>query len=303
MGAPSAAPACRQCGAASVEDLGPIPDADLFAGQSLQPPWPGGRLHRCGRCQLTFRHPVREEAEYERLYATAPDTVWDAGAARVDHRLVRQRIAEERHARSVLDVGCYDGALLAGLPPGLERFGIEASRAAAQAARERGVTVVAERIGDIPSIDRRFDVVCAIDVIEHMVSPKDFLSLLAGLVAPGGLLLVSTGDADAPVWRAAGGRYWYCSFPEHLSFVCTRWAQAAAPACGLTLAGAEPFAYEALDPRALPRRRRRFQRQLAWARWRARLRPLLGTAGAVRPVGRPGLFDDHLLLAFRPAPR
>ena len=117
--------ACRQCGADATDDLGRIPPATVFAGQPLQPAWDGGSLHRCGRCHLVFRDPIRSDAEYERLYARASEQVWVSGGLRADQRLVRDRIESDPSPAKVLDVGCYDGSLLAALAPRFRRYGVE----------------------------------------------------------------------------------------------------------------------------------------------------------------------------------
>lgn len=297
--------ACRQCGADAAENLGRIPSATVFAGQPLQPAWEGGSLYRCAACHLVFRHPIRSDAEYERLYARASEQVWVSGGLRTDQRLVLDRIEADPSPARVLDVGCYDGSLLAALPPRFRRYGVEASTAAADRARERGIEIVAKSIADLAQVDERYDVICAVDVIEHVSQPREFVALLARHLSPGGRLIVSTGNADADAWRDAGGLYWYCGFPEHISFVSPAWAQQVAAPLGLELTDARRFAYGELDAPTLAKQRRRYRRKLAQARLRESLRGWLPGALAPAPtersVGQPGAFEDHVLLGFRHA--
>jgi SAM-dependent methyltransferase len=297
---------CRQCHGAALDDLGPIPAATVFAGQTLDPPWSGGSLYRCRRCHLGFRHPIRSDEAYEALYARASDAIWVSGALRPDHLLVRDRIEAIGPSVSVLDVGCYDGVLLAALGPAHRKFGVEASAAAAAAAGRRGVDIVAAKIRDIASLTERYDVVSAVDVIEHVADPLGFLAMLAGRLAPGGTLLISTGNLDLPAWRFAGGRYWYCSFPEHISFISPGWARAAAAALGLDVVDIRHFAYGDIGIDTLAKKRRSYYRKVL----RARLRHAVSAcwpgaqhrqAGAA-VQGHPGLFEDHILVAFRKAP-
>lgn len=294
---------CRQCGSAALDGLGRIPRADVFAGQPLVPPWEGGSLFACRDCALTFRHPIRSDDVYEQLYAQALADVWVAGELRPDQRLVLDAVRHLlRPGGSVLDVGCYDGTLLAALDPSLDRCGIEASDAAAAVARQHGIRIVGRRVRDLDALEERFDLICAVDVIEHMARPDDFLRSLTRGLAPGGSLLISTGSADAPAWREAGGCYWYCSFPEHLSFISPTWAEKAAPALGLRVAGVQRFVYGEIDAadrtRLIARHRRRLARQRRWAALAGWLpRPTIERR-ALRVLGRPGLFDDHILLTL-----
>jgi SAM-dependent methyltransferase len=300
--------ACRQCGADATENLGAIPSATVFAGQPLQPAWEGGSLLRCARCHLVFRHPIRSDDEYEALYAKASEQVWVSGALRADQRLVLDRIESHPAGSSVLDVGCYDGSLLAALTPRFRRYGVEPSTAAADKARERGIEIVAKSIAGLAGITETFGVICAVDVIEHVSRPRDFLATLAQRLSPRGRLVISTGNADAEAWRdtdGLGGLYWYCGFPEHISFVSPAWAENVAAGLGLRLTAAERFAYGELDAGTVAKQRRRYRRKLAQAALRCSMRAWLprplAPAPDARSLGQPGVFEDHVLLVFERA--
>jgi SAM-dependent methyltransferase len=116
-----------------------------------------------------------------------------------------------------LDIGCFNGALLEFLGAGWDRFGVEPSAPAAEMARSRGVKVLGATIDDIQR-ELRFDVIMAIDVVEHITEPLPFFRAVARRLRPRGAFIVQTGDLDAWTWRLEGSRYWYCSLPEHVSF-------------------------------------------------------------------------------------
>lgn len=167
---------CRQCGNTEVSILGALPPGEIFAGSKLDPPWPGGLLARCSRCHLVYRTPTRSEAEYEALYVQAPDNVWTSQRVRGDRNPLKRLL--DAHAlgpTDILEIGCYDGAFLATLDARFHKFGVELSRAAAAVARSRGVDIVADGIRNLASTTRQFDVVLAVDVIEHILDPASFL--------------------------------------------------------------------------------------------------------------------------------
>lgn len=293
---------CRQCGSSALRLLGPIPDATVFAGQALDPPWDGGGLYECSHCHVGLRLPIKPEGEFERLYAAASGQVWISEGLRVDQRRVVQLLGSKLSSGHVLDVGCYDGTLLQALAPALHKHGVELSAQAAELARQRGVNIMAARIAELDLVEQRFDAICAVDVIEHVPNPGAFVDTLARLLAPGGWLFVSTGALDARAWRWAAGQYWYGCFPEHISFISRAWAEQMAARTGLILQASQTFAYEDLAPR----RRALLRLRFAWKLLRARL-----SAGAsalrrarqrgkpLRSLGQPGVFADHLLLAYR----
>jgi 2-polyprenyl-6-hydroxyphenyl methylase/3-demethylubiquinone-9 3-methyltransferase len=54
------------------------------------------------------------------------------------------------------------------------------------------------RAAPVETIDGRFDLVTSMEVIEHVADPAAFVKSLAGRLAPGGLLILST--PNATVW-------------------------------------------------------------------------------------------------------
>ncbi len=99
----------------------------------------------------------------------------------------------------VLDVGCGAGLAseaMAGL--GHEVLGIDAAGAAIDAARAhaagQGLALEyrAAAAEDLVAEGQRFQVVTALEVIEHVADPAAFLQLLRALLDPGGLVFVST---------------------------------------------------------------------------------------------------------------
>ena len=128
-------------------------------------------------------------------------------ALRLDY--VRERIASHfGPARAaplaglrILDVGCGGGLLSEPLAQlGAEVVGIDASPGNLAAARlhaaAQGVSVT-YRLGDPAQAlgpDEKFDVVLALEVVEHVSDVPAFVDTVARCVAPGGLLFASTID-------------------------------------------------------------------------------------------------------------
>ena len=101
----------------------------------------------------------------------------------------------------ILDVGCGGGLMSEALARlGAQVVGVDASpgnvAAARLHARSQSVTVD-YRLGEPAEVlapEERFDVVLALEVVEHVSDVPAFLATAAALLAPGGMLFVSTID-------------------------------------------------------------------------------------------------------------
>jgi SAM-dependent methyltransferase len=228
---------CPSCRSTSVRRIGPIPQGHTFAGRLLDAPIPGGDLIRCDDCRMGFKWPQTSKAELDRLYQLAAPGVWnDEPERRRDWVMAREELLGSAPG-ALLDVGCFDGAFhrfVRESSDAWQMFGVEVNATAANVARGGGVTIVgadAERLEG----DRKYAAVVAFDLIEHLSDPATLLGRMADLLEPGGILIVSTGNLDAPTWRLMGGGYWYSALVEHISFLSPSWCEHAALRLGLSL--------------------------------------------------------------------
>jgi 2-polyprenyl-6-hydroxyphenyl methylase / 3-demethylubiquinone-9 3-methyltransferase len=122
-----------------------------------------------------------------RYIRAAIDAHWDGDAATF----------EPLAGRSALDVGCGAGLLCEPLARlGARVTGIDAApenAAAAAAHAAAGGLDIRYLAGELETLgDERFDLVTAMEVIEHVTDPAGFVTGLVEALAPGGLLVLST---------------------------------------------------------------------------------------------------------------
>ena len=165
---------------------------------------------------ISENHPALDPAEVEKFSALAAQW-WDpAGKFAVLHKFNPVRLAyirEQATARfrrdpfqsrplaglSLLDVGCGGGLLCEPMARlGASVTGIDPSERNISTARvhadETGLAIdyrvaTAE---DLLAGGASFDVVLAMEVIEHVPSPPNFVAACSGLLKPGGLLFMAT---------------------------------------------------------------------------------------------------------------
>ncbi len=99
--------------------------------------------------------------------------------------------------KHVLDMGCGAGLLaeplarLGGTVTGVDAAHENVGVAQAHAAQS-GLTI-RYRCGEVDAVKgEKFDLITCLEVIEHVADPASFIARLAGLLAPGGLIILST---------------------------------------------------------------------------------------------------------------
>lgn len=238
--APNGGRACPSCGQAQVVNLGPLPDLPgTFGGQAVRLSLTAGSLFHCRDCDLRYRHPYQSQDVLTGLYETLPPTVWRTDKAKPHWRVACQVMTARSPNQSVLDVGCFTGDFLAWLPSSWDKLGIEPNTAARTIAASRGIQMIGSTIDNIASDFTPPGTIVLFDVLEHMTEPLDFLGRLKALLAPGGLLVIVTGNTNSLAWRMFGRHYWYSSLPEHVSFFSPRWFRVAGARLGLSVVTCE----------------------------------------------------------------
>lgn len=96
----------------------------------------------------------------------------------------------------ILDVGCGGGLVCEPLSRlGAEMTGLDADANAIEAAKthaaQNGLSID-YRCMDAVDLNEKFDVVLALEIIEHVPDPAAFIDMIADKVAPGGLVIFST---------------------------------------------------------------------------------------------------------------
>jgi SAM-dependent methyltransferase len=241
-------------------------------------------LDRCSQCSFVFvRNP---RTDFTKLYDAAyyagsgadravdyVNEMEDPGTVRVYEWRGIARAVEALVPVSVatrwLDYGCGLGGLVRWLREerGCESFGFEEGYAAERLASARIPHVMAH---DLDAQAGTFDVVTAIEVLEHAVDPIATLSQIRDLLRPGGVLFLTTGNAQP--FRDRLTRWSYTAVPDvHVSFF-----QPSTLADALVRAGLEPvhpgrlpglddvIRYKTLKALRL-RRRNGFERAVPWS--------------------------------------
>jgi SAM-dependent methyltransferase len=297
---------CRVCGHGEAVSLGKIPDCGEFAGQIVTPSIKGGELWKCMDCGSMFRYPTLSPDEYLAYYEKASSGVWEISESkRKDFATINSYLCDHVGG-SILDIGCYAGKFFAGIPEKFKKFGLEPSRAASEVAISKGINILGKTLTDL-DIKQVFDVVVAIDVVEHVLDVESFLIESLSHVNDNGLLIISTGNPDCFYWRKIfKARFWYNSFAEHLVFPSYKYFFEFSKRHNLPAPERILFKYEDLN---LFSSISIFLHQLIFAFSPAAYHTLIKLRRYMKgkaipmakdvPLGAAGIFTDHQIIIFR----
>lgn len=172
----------------------------------------------CGHISVDLFEPERHDHYYRRLEMTYYEQ-HDQDVRRYKRTL---DLLPRGKIRRVLDIGCGSGTFLKMLPESIERFGVEPSKIAARKAKDSGINILSFEDLRKPDLRGTFDVVAALDVVEHTKQLTQFRECFCDALRPGGTLVLLTGDCASNSARRLGRYWYYMHYAEHVTFFSHR---------------------------------------------------------------------------------
>lgn len=111
-------------------------------------------------------------------------------------RFLKESLAAEKDARTVLEIGCGGCVILKEISNwGYDVLGVDPSPIATEAARVKNLRVVPDFFPS-PNVVTKVDFILHMDVLEHVSDPLEFLKQHRGSLNAGGLIAVSVPDSS-----------------------------------------------------------------------------------------------------------
>lgn len=202
-------PACTGCGAR---------DWDLAVEQN------GYRWWRCRACGFATLHPMPSEAAVDAIAGDAIGRDYVEGYKKKLPSKMRRsarrlrRLAARMKGKRLIDVGSNIGCLVeAGRRHGLEAVGVEINRTLVDFARKTfpACNFIAAPIERVDFAPASFDGIYCSEVIEHVPDNDAFAKTLSRLLAPGGVLYLTTPAAGEYIRRSGKARPRDFGAPDH----------------------------------------------------------------------------------------
>ncbi len=141
------------------------------------------------------------DAQYLRDYRDLYESHWWWRSRESLLTQVVQDLAAQRPLTRILDVGCGDGLFFPALARFGEPYGVEPSSEALSPDGPWRSRIVNGRLDDSYQPLAPFDLLLALDVIEHLDDPHTFLAHVRRLIVPGGFF-VATVPAFRGLWTS-----------------------------------------------------------------------------------------------------
>lgn len=191
---------------------------------------------RCEGCGSLFTVWLpREEAkeDYDSYYR--PDNLETPEFMLKSMDEIVAAFSSHRQSNRLLDVGFGAGGLLrAAVRAGWDAEGVEVSAPAVEHARMAGLKVFNAELEQARYPDHTFDVVMAVEVLEHVPDPAALVREIARILRPGGLLWATTPHGSGLSARLLGTRWSVVCPPEHLQLLSGRGIQKLLGAAGFS---------------------------------------------------------------------
>ncbi|MFH0989454.1 MAG: class I SAM-dependent methyltransferase [bacterium] len=131
------------------------------------------------------------EQLYRTFYEIETKHWWFVARQQIIKALLSRKLRLSKSS-PVLDVGCGTGALLEMFSEQYTAYGTDTSPLAIEFCRKRGLAnAILGTLDDLPNPELRYDLIAALDVIEHLEDDRGLLLQINTLLKPDGALILT----------------------------------------------------------------------------------------------------------------
>jgi 2-polyprenyl-3-methyl-5-hydroxy-6-metoxy-1,4-benzoquinol methylase len=129
-----------------------------------------------------------------------------------------KKLVNKSSARAI-DIGCGNGQWLLTLPKEWELEGLELNPETAEIARRSTrAKIYSQPFEELSLAAQGYDLITAFALIEHLISPQEFVGWAARNLHSSGLLVLMTGDRASWCAKRMAARWPLYASPDHISY-------------------------------------------------------------------------------------
>lgn len=193
------------------------------SGILFEAPLGKAQCKSCGVVQQLIPSPINDVKYYSQQYHTYFNRV---GAENVDRGRYQATVLWMKSAIEgfspceIADVGCGRGWTMREMTksfPEAKITGIEPSEEDSRLARENGLNVITSTLESERVRASKFDLVYCNNVVQHSISPREFLNNLSAIVKDDGVIVLTCPDSSKPNNEMMWGDQKFSFAPMHLN--------------------------------------------------------------------------------------
>lgn len=184
------------------------------------PAYQAAHLVRCSQCNFVFSESTPTQVEIDRYYEDNYElTNYFSPITRKRYHELLDAFEPFRKTNKLLDVGCGGGYLLeVAKERGWEVYGIEKTKELCQKLSAKGFDITCSDFEQCVLPDSEFDIIVAIEVIEHTLKPDLFVKKANQLLRKGGLFYITTPNFNSYLRYYLKDKFDVIDYPTHLQY-------------------------------------------------------------------------------------
>jgi len=164
----------------------------------------GYDLYKCSNCELVYMNPLplqtflnKEVYSLESGYQGNKENDLSKTFPNKKTKDILKFLGKNKIKGRILDVGCSNGEFLYHAKKrGFEAYGVELNSRTASIALKNGLNVFKGLLHEARFENDFFDIIFLGDIIEHVLSPRDFLHECKRILKNSGTIIISTPNLD-----------------------------------------------------------------------------------------------------------
>ena len=178
-------------------------------------------FYKCGKCSFVFSNPQIDKDSLEKFYSVLEDSEYseESEGRSKNFKTIFNRLGKfEKPDNNLLDIGSASGIFVKmALENGYKAEGIEPSDYLVNEAKNRfGVNLFKGTIENFKP-EKSYSIITLLDIIEHLHSPKDFISKTSELLKQNGIIVIVTPDINSFASKISGKKWWHYRI-AHINF-------------------------------------------------------------------------------------
>lgn len=221
--------ACIGCGGKQPVSYGSSDGFDEVIGQKkfTQEAY---SILKCNHCGLYYKDHVLDETQLNDYYNSFDFKAWEPAGNYPTEDIVEQYLLSKT-GLTLLDYGCSEGRFISKFIGRHACYGFDIDQRALALAEKKGITVLNGTL--LRENNTRFDAIVLSDVFEHAMAPTKLVHDLVQMLNENGLLIITTGYADAKACQYDLPHFWYFRTVQHVCMLGEKYIGYLEAHCGL----------------------------------------------------------------------